>query len=208
MLLVDTAGPVVGVSAWSGGGLVYAAATRRVQGADAWLLPAAAAALERLGGLDLVAASTGPGAFTGVRVGVATALGLAVARGAPVVSLSSLALRAALVPGRARVLAWLDARRERVYAGVFDTRGPIPEPLGEEHDVPPAEAAEGAPAVAVGEGAMVYRELLAQRGHRVVTCPDRSPVTVGLPLILGGARLLPSGVTIRYLRGATSPSPD
>lgn len=208
VLLVDTAGPVVGVSAWSEGGLVYAAATRRVEGADGWLLPAVAEALGRVGRLDRVAVTVGPGAFTGVRVGVAVALGLACARGVPVVPLSALALRATLVPGRPRVLAWLDARRGCVYAQAFDTRGPVPVALDEAGDLAPAVAAAGAPGVAVGEGAWVYRAVLEAAGHSLAEEPTRSPVSRGLELIRSVTPCSPAEVTIPYLRGAgTGPSP-
>lgn len=207
-ILVDAAGPVVGVAAWDGDELVRASAVRRVYGADAWLVPEVAAALDRLGGVDRVGVTVGPGAFTGVRVGVATALGLAFARGAAVVPLSSLALRAALVPGEPRVLAWLDARRDRVYAGAFDTRGPIPVPLDEPGDRLPEEAALGQAAVAVGEGALVYADRLRAAGHRIAPHPDRSPVTVGLRLLNVVAPAPAARVEISYLREATTTSPD
>ena len=58
-------------------------------------------------GIQRVAVSTGPGAFTGLRVGVSMALGVAMARGIAVVGLSSLAVRAAMHPG-GEVLALLE----------------------------------------------------------------------------------------------------
>lgn len=206
-ILIDAAGPVVGVAAWEGEELVRAAAVRRVQGADAWLVPEVAASLARLGGVDRVGVTIGPGAFTGVRVGVASALGLAFARGAAVVPLCSLALRAALVPGEPRVLAWLDARRDRVYAGTFDTRGPVPLALDEPGDRLPGEAALGPAGVGVGEGALVYADHLRAAGHRVVPHPDRSPVTAGLGLLKVVAPVPAAQVEIRYLREATTASP-
>ncbi|MFN7142583.1 MAG: tRNA (adenosine(37)-N6)-threonylcarbamoyltransferase complex dimerization subunit type 1 TsaB, partial [Myxococcota bacterium] len=122
LLLVDTAGPVVGLAAFAGDSAVHVASARVASGTEAWLGEHVGTALERLGALDRVAVTVGPGAFTGIRVGVAAALGVAFARRVPVAPLSSLALRACLAPGQPRVLALLDARKGKVYAGWFDTR--------------------------------------------------------------------------------------
>lgn len=199
-LLIDTAGPVVGVAAFDGDRVVGSASERIVQGADAWLSPRVASLLGALGGLDRVAVCVGPGAFTGLRVGVATALGLALARGVGVVPVSSLALRAAAVPGEPRVLALLDAKKGRVYAGVFDTRGEVPVLLGEEADVPPADAAKADPAVATGEGAVVYRALFEAAGHRVSPHAANSPVDAGAALVRVGDPLPIEQIGLRYLR--------
>lgn len=200
VLLLDTAGPVVGVAAWRGGQCVGVASARLAAGADAWLTPRVAELLAELGGLDRVAVTVGPGAFTGIRVGLSTALGLALALDVGVVPVSSLALRAALVPGAPRVLAVLDARKGRVYAGLFDTRGGVPAALGPERDVSPELAAAEAAAVAVGEGAAVFRATFVASGHAVSELADRSPVDVGLALIQAGVPLAPEQIGPRYLR--------
>ncbi|HST93061.1 MAG TPA: tRNA (adenosine(37)-N6)-threonylcarbamoyltransferase complex dimerization subunit type 1 TsaB [Brevundimonas sp.] len=68
--------------------------------------------------LDRVGVTIGPGSFTGLRVGMAFALGLGAALDRPVVGLSSLdALAASVEPGN--VAALIDARRGQVYARVF-----------------------------------------------------------------------------------------
>jgi tRNA threonylcarbamoyladenosine biosynthesis protein TsaB len=74
-----------------------------------------------LSGLDAIAASIGPGAFTGVRISVAVAQGLAFGAGLPVVpvmTLEALAWRV-LREGAAGALACLDARMGEVYWGCF-----------------------------------------------------------------------------------------
>lgn len=71
--------------------------------------------------IDCIASSIGPGAFTGVRISVAVAQGLAFGAGlrvAPVTTLEALALRA-IRQGADRALACLDARMGEVYWGCF-----------------------------------------------------------------------------------------
>src|SRR5436309_945075 len=89
-------------------------------------------ALRRVASQDItrVAVATGPGSFTGLRVGVSFALGLAVGRHLPIVPLSSLELQAARSDKPATAVA--DAGRGRFYYLV-----PGAEPaLGEPADIP------------------------------------------------------------------------
>lgn len=70
--------------------------------------------------LDGIAVGRGPGAFTGVRLAVAAAQGLALALDVPVVPVSSLAALALQAPQNgAAVLAAIDARMGEIYAGCF-----------------------------------------------------------------------------------------
>lgn len=68
--------------------------------------------------LDAIAVSRGPGAFTGVRLGVAVAQGIALALDKPVLPVSTLAVLALQAAGE-RVLAAIDARMGEVYLGAF-----------------------------------------------------------------------------------------
>jgi tRNA threonylcarbamoyladenosine biosynthesis protein TsaB len=99
---------------------------------------AMAAAGLRVADLDRIAVTIGPGSFTGVRVGIAAARGLALVTGCAAVGIGTLAVlaeRARALAGARPVLAVLDARRGEVYAQSFDRHGA---PLGP----PEATAAE------------------------------------------------------------------
>lgn len=104
-----------------------------------------------------VGVGVGPGSYTGVRIGVATALGLARAWQVPVGGASSLLalLDTGLAPGQ-RGVAVLDARRGNVYALAAE-RLPGPHavfrPVGEPIKLPRAELAERFPGLPVSEGA-------------------------------------------------------
>src|SRR2546421_6712889 len=76
--------------------------------------------------LDRIAVTTGPGSFTGLRVGIAAARGIALAAGKPAIGLSTLAGFAAPLIAEddsTHVVAAIDARHEHVYLQVFGTGG-------------------------------------------------------------------------------------
>ena len=199
-IVIDTAGPVVGVAAFVAGELAWSGQERVISGAEEWLAWALDACLAQVGRPERVGVAVGPGAFTGLRVGVATALGLAVATDAVVVPLSSLMLRATRCPGAPRVLALLDARKGRLYAGWYDTTGELPQPLAPEVDAVPERAVAGEAGLAVGEGVLVAGDALRAAGHVAVADPARSPVATAARLVSGMPACAAEQVGLRYLQ--------
>jgi tRNA threonylcarbamoyladenosine biosynthesis protein TsaB len=212
ILAVDSSGPVVGLALLRGDHLEGAWCARVVRGAEARLTPASGELLQGRRP-DAIAIANGPGAFTGLRVGVATALGLATAWGCPVVPVSSLQARAALAAGQPRVLALLDARKGRFYGGLFDARPELPIALGPEQDLPIDELLPAEPCLAVGEGAAVARVTLLEAGHGLVRQPDANPAPalarIAAVLLAQGHGLPAHSLGIRYLRPPDAvPPPD
>lgn len=135
------------------------------------VLPMADALLAEAGlgrhALDAIAVGRGPGAFTGVRLGVALAQGMALALDRPVVTISSLAALALEAPeDDAAILAVIDARMGEIYVASYrrDDAGGL-RPLDTERvctpatlQLPNAEAWQ-----VVGSGWATYAEVLRER---------------------------------------------
>jgi len=127
-----------------------------------------------LADLDAIAVSIGPGRFSGLRVGLATAKGLAVVSGTPIVPVATLrALALSAGEGRGVVCPLLDARRGEVYGALFRVTDDAERLTADEAALPEALAAKAveragtAAPLFLGTGARVYREAI----ERVVGGP-------------------------------------
>jgi tRNA threonylcarbamoyladenosine biosynthesis protein TsaB len=137
--------------------------------------------------LERIGVGLGPGSFTGLRIGIATARGLAHATGLPLAGVSTLGALA-VAAGDGPVLAVLDARRGEAFVALW--RDGVP--AGPPRAVKPEElagAAAGA-TLAVGDGALRFRAQLEPSG---VTVPqDDSPLhRVGAAGLVQLARTAP-----------------
>src|SRR5271156_5619874 len=161
--------------------------------------------------LDGIAASIGPGAFTGVRISVAVAQGLAFGAGlgvVPITTLEALALEA-IRKGASHVLACLDARMGEVYWACFaadPARTLVPS--GVPRVGPPADVKlpDPAPYRGIGRGFSAYPELAALPGLRLDpgddhALPDaRHMAQLGAIRLLAGKALDPADLSPLYLR--------
>ena len=130
-----------------------------------------------LSSLDAVAVTTGPGSFTGLRIGLATMKALAWARGLAFCGVPTLDALAAPLSGQALpVCALLDARKREVYRGRYLPGGPPGEPrrAGDFDVLPPERAAEEICEATIfcGDGFWAYRRVFEERlGALAVPAP-------------------------------------
>ena len=169
LLFVDTCGAMAGVALGDGGRIVAETNLALDRRLSTRLLAVIDGLLAEAGmtvaGLDGIGVACGPGSFTGVRIGMATVKGMALAAALPVVGVSSLALLAANVPfARHQVCALMDARKKEVYAGLFRCE-PLPVPVAPECVLSPDGLLDGIrePTIFVGDGAVVYRDSIEKR---------------------------------------------
>ena len=182
------------------------------------LLPMVRAALDEAGlgfaDLDRLAVTIGPGSFTGLRIGLAAARGLALATGLPLTGITTLeALAAAADPaarqGRGTVVL-IDSRRGDVFMQIFGADAvPLSEPAAADPAALDALLPAG-PLLLAGDAAPAALDVLARAGRDVALAADSAlpdPVAVAR---LAAERPLPEGpVTALYLRApdVTLPRP-
>lgn len=119
---------------------------------------------------DLVAVDVGPGSYTGLRIGLAAAKGLAFAWGRPLLGIPAVDALEAQAPQKGRVVVAMDASRGQVYAASFlrTPDGLVREQRPELFDPAILRQAIAGPAVVVGDAA----EQVADPDRGVVAAPD------------------------------------
>jgi len=208
-LAFDTATPATVVAVLPEGGepreLRHDPAPGERPGHAARLLPLATRLLADLGltpaDLTRIAVGTGPGTFTGLRIGVSTARSLAQGTGAELVGVSTLRVLAAAPEHDGPVLAVLDARRGEAFAGLWHGDGQLAAPAALRPEGLPALARPGT--LCVGDGAVRFRDVLAPSGAAIPE--DGSPLhrvsAAVLARLSGGAPAAGrDGVVPEYLR--------
>jgi len=181
------------------------------------LLPGVHQVLEQAGAgwgdVDTVAVGLGPGAFTGLRIGVATARALAQADGrvrlAGVPTCAALALALADVSGGLAVAPLIDGKRREVFAAVYEPdRGPAGVRVVEEVRVVPADELAAwlerrGPLLVGGDGAALYAELLPPSARRAEGIVAPTAAMVGLAVACGAPGLVTGLGAVLPLYGRT-----
>ncbi|WP_375480623.1 tRNA (adenosine(37)-N6)-threonylcarbamoyltransferase complex dimerization subunit type 1 TsaB [uncultured Jatrophihabitans sp.] len=209
MLAIDTSSPAVTTGVVSVGQDVVLVAERAPvapRGHGELLAPAIVDCLAEAGArprdIGAVVAGVGPGPYTGLRVGLATAAAFADAIGAPAYGVGSLDALAVAAADEPRLLVVADARRREVYWARYERGAAVTEPaVGRPAEIPAEDAT-----AAAGAGAEMYAEAWARLRRRAERHPDAlSLARAAAPRIRAGAageRLTP-----RYLRRPDAVAP-
>lgn len=206
LLIIDTALGLCTAGVFEGGRAVAVRSEPMAKGHQERLPLLVRDVVAEAGGFDRlerVGVTVGPGSFTGLRVGLAFAMGLATARGLPIVGVSALDALAASIEAD-EVFALIDARRDQTYARLrlgADWAGPA-EALT--LDRARARLAEHPEAHLVGSGAALFADAVAAERLHPLAGPDPAAIArlaVGADPALNPPRPL-------YLRApdATPPS--
>lgn len=198
LLALDTATEACSVALWLDG-QVALDAVELTHGHAQRILPMIDALLAahdlRLTDLDGIAVGRGPGGFTGLRLAISVAQGLALGAGLPAVGVSNLAAVAQAVfdrdPAVDEVLVCNDARMKEVYTALYRRgRGGLALLEGDERVLPPdAVAAPGQGAVGAGRGFRAWPQLAERLGSRLAYIDDALLPDAGSIVRLAAARL-------------------
>ena len=170
------------------------------------LLPMAADLLEQCGlkpqDLDLIAVAAGPGSFTGLRIGVAAAKGLAWAAELPCAGCSTLEAMAWSLAGfQGEVCAAMDARRHQVYNSRFQVNGTAPHRLTPDRAIALADLVKelegtSVPQIVVGDGAQLCYDALTAAGIPAVLAPPNLRMQSAWGVARMGLELARTGQTV------------
>ncbi len=195
VLGIDTSAAACSAALWRDGAVIAREHAAMTRGHAEMLMPMVERVM--LGtpyeSLDAVAVTAGPGAFTGLRIGLAAARGIALAAGIPAIGISAFAAVALAVPdaalaGRALAVA-IDTKRGDVYLQCFDeARRPLA--LGRVAG-PGAIAAllPRGPLFVAGDGAALVAAELADDPRDVAWASDRAPPDAGAVAAIGAAAI-------------------
>lgn len=162
--------------------------------------------------VDLYAVVAGPGSFTGLRVGIATVQGLALARGrkvVPIPALEALALAPDMRDGR--IAVWRDAQRRQVFAAVLERRGDRVRELLPAVSMPPNDVvhewlARGfEPDAFIGDGLDAHLEIVQSawpRTRLVMPAPALAPIAGVMAWQRSATAVAPHAIVPIYVRAA------
>jgi len=140
--------------------------------------------------IDVFAVATGPGSFTGLRIGIATMQGLAFAEGKPLVGVSGFDALARIAGSDGRVATWVDAWRGEVFAALFEDGHEVEPPVVSRPEVL-LESLRGKPTLFLGDGAMTHGETIRRMlGEAARIADAAAPPLAGAIALLAGTESL------------------
>jgi tRNA threonylcarbamoyladenosine biosynthesis protein TsaB len=157
-----------------------------------------------LSDIDAFAVATGPGSFTGLRIGIATMQGLAFAERKPLIGVSGFDALAR-IGGDTRVAAWVDAWRGEVFAALYEDGGEVIAPVVARPDVL-LESIRSRPTLFIGDGAAVHGDIIRRTMGELARIADpAAPPIAGTIAILAGEQATqgehsPHGIRPLYVR--------
>lgn len=209
VLALETVTPLGSVAVWHDGSCRASTGDGETPHATrlpgAWMAALADAAV-RIDEVDRLVVVSGPGSFTGVRIGMASVQGLALTRGWSVMAVPTLdamaeCWRAVHEGAKARVvIACLDGLRGEVFAREFHFDGSAMEPQGDPIVVTPDRltwTVFGAGASLVGSGAVKHADAFRSRADEIIDVPE--------PIAAGAARLAARGAVTQVHPHALRP---
>lgn len=216
LLAIETATHVCSVALWMNDSVAVELTLNRPRAHAENLVPLLSDAL-RYGGLsasgvEVVAISSGPGSYTGLRIGVSTAKGLVAAGDAALVEVPSLEALAyasrGVLSGGDVIVAAFDARRDEVFAAAFQTASPSldedallpyrPTTAVRSEDVAAWLGSIDGRAVLVGDGAEKLHAALSTAGYAAVRLSDSEYAPRAGPVAALGARCFAKGHTVDH----------